>query len=89
MNEYNTFVDDILRNINNIKELKRGYLELNAPIENVFGDEYAYKFLQIYNEQNKYMNDIIQFLVQKFQENRLAETTFIEENEREKRLRDE
>ena len=89
MNEYNTFVDDILRNINNIKELKRGYLELIAPIENVFGDEYAHKFLQIYNEQNKYMNDIIQFLVQKFQENRLAETTFIEENEREKRLRDE
>ena len=55
MNEGNTFVDDILRNINNIKELKRGYLELNAHIENVFGNEYAHKFLQINNEQNKYM----------------------------------
>ena len=39
MDEGNTSVDDILRNVNNIKELRQ-YLELNARIDNVFGNEY-------------------------------------------------
>ena len=56
MDEGNTSVDDILRNVNNIKELRRHYLELNARIDNVFGNEYEDEFLQIHNEQNKYIN---------------------------------
>ena len=89
MDEGNTSVDDILRNVNNIKELRRQYLELNARIDNVFGNEYEDEFLQIHNEQNKYINDFIQLLLQKSQQNRLAETTFIEENEKETRLMEE
>ena len=89
MDEGNTSVDDILRNVNNIKELRRQYLELNARIDNVFGNEYEDEFLQIHNEQNKYINDFIQLLLQKSQQNSLAETTFIEENEKEKRLMEE
>ena len=88
MDEGNTSVD-ILRNVNNIKELRRQYLELNARIDNVFGNEYEDEFLQIHNEQNKYKNDFIQLLLQKSQQNRLAETTFIEENEKEKHLMEE
>ena len=62
MDEGNTSVDDILRNVNNIKELWRQYLELNARIDNVFGNEYEDEFSRIHNEQNNWINDFIQLL---------------------------
>ena len=49
------------------------FLELNIRIENVFDEEYHKEFLEIYNQQDKYMNDFVRVLTQKVQETREAD----------------
>ena len=46
MHEGSSSVGDIQRDISNIKELRKCYLELNIRIENVFGEEYQKEFLE-------------------------------------------
>ena len=62
MHEGSSSVGDIQRDISNIKELRKCYLELNIPIENVFGEEYQKEILEIYNQLDKYMNDFVRVL---------------------------
>ena len=65
MHEGSSSVGDIQRDISNIKELRKYYLELNISIENGFGEEYQKEFLEIYNQQDKYMNDFVRVLSRK------------------------
>ena len=82
MHEGSSLVDDIQRDINNMKELRRCYLESNLRIEIVFGEEYQKEFLDIYNQQDKYMNDFVRVLRQKVQETREVDLRFSGENEK-------
>ena len=89
MHEGSSFVDDIQRDISNIKELRKYYLELNIRIENVFGEEYQKEFLEIYNQQDKLMNDFVRLSTQKVQERREDDLRFSKENEKVNNLREE
>ena len=73
IDEGSTFTNQIERNINRMAELISGYADLFLRLEDVFSDEYEKEFGDLFEEQNKNMNDHVCGMKCKVEEIRLLE----------------
>ena len=79
------FVEDIERNVTDIKELIKGYSELFVRIENVFGEEFS----ETYHQQIFKMNKLVREFMDLAKQKKLFDVKFKEENDHLKNLREE